>query len=87
MLPLNQSNSKPYQMFGFPDTKAAAPTIDSLDESGNEVRHNTEILYERRSGHWSVDKRQGSGKGSRERAEGSRIFSSLDPCIYSHNCR
>ncbi|KAM7338617.1 hypothetical protein ACRRTK_002101 [Alexandromys fortis] len=38
MLPLNQSNSKPYQMFGFPDTKAAAPTIDSLDESGNEMK-------------------------------------------------
>lgn len=44
MMPLNQSYSKPYQMFDFLDTKAVAPTVDSLNESGNEVRHNTKIL-------------------------------------------
>ncbi|XP_049986346.1 nuclear RNA export factor 3 [Alexandromys fortis] len=44
MLPLNQSNSKPYQMFGFPDTKAAAPTIDSLDESGNEMKSSGTVV-------------------------------------------
>nr|XP_048284145.1 nuclear RNA export factor 3 isoform X2 [Myodes glareolus] len=38
MMPLNQSYSKPYQMFDFLDTKAVAPTVDSLNESGNEVK-------------------------------------------------
>lgn len=37
-LSLNQSDSKPHQMFGFLDTKAAAPTVDSLNEPGNEMK-------------------------------------------------
>lgn len=49
-------------------------------------------LRENRSDHQSVDNRQGSGftgDGARERAEGLDIFcfTSLNPCICSHDYR
>lgn len=93
-MPLNQSYNKSYQLFGLIDTMAMTPTVDNLNISTNEMRHNTEIflLRESCSSHQSVDKSQGSGfadKGARQRAGGSGIFifSCLDTCIYSHTCR